>query len=1102
MGGKGGGEQVVGYNYYADVHMCLGHGVPDDMNRVYTADDKLMWQGHIVRPGPDTLEIMTHISDTMLSPHVVDSDLPVGTGGYPTTSVVNVDERNTKSLTYMSQYGAVPNEGNPPLNGNIGFLSYFDGSLVEPAGLDLLIEHMISTAGNAIGGEDLARGNSPYAGDFSSGPFINFTHSRAGGSSGSAVFEAAGSYRVTVSTSADASYGNTFLDMDNFYYVGFPERKMRHYVRVTFKDLATSDPEVILAESEIYGSDYKAIRIRCVEETANYYKFSIFGGSFTLEFVSPKIGRPRFYGSYSANAYGYPNSRPMGWGDLISTMDLSSTVIKYPELKWGAYVGRIRVTHKQMVPFNDTLTIPLLKIKKPNLYGGKEREGGVWGSLWAMFGWSDQPVNHHIFPLTGPNIPAYRGLFNLFFQDFCWGMNPYFKPVSVTWTRIRRNSEDQLNWYQDKITWPPGHPAYGDMNPAHIIYECLTDRVWGAAAGNRPLAVPNEAAFMAVADTLYDEGFGLSLFWYQESPIEEFIAEILRHIDAVMYDSPFDGSTVIKLIRGDYVINDLPVLTADDSEVTKFNIGNPANSINQVTVVYNRRSYNPEVSTLRDRESSVTVRGIGAIRDCDNLSQQTNDYPGIPRADLANTVAQRDLAQLIVPPSTVTIVTNRKHYELLPGDVFVLNMPDMGVYSMVCRVGRRTDSPYGNGEITLDCVEDVFARNLTIFDTPPESGWVNDAEVLNNIVVGAAIELPHGIMVRRAGGAHNLTLIDPDAHFVGVSPEEPADGVYLGYNYYQGDVNDFPLESAPDSGNFPDTFVLQREIVDPTMDIFDLVPGAKTEVSSLKSGDILIVGGDVTGTTTVRTDDQEMVSVSEVLGPTTVRVVRGVYDTIPLKTIPQGTILFNALQQELISDVVEGETVKVAMVPYTMRGAFESIDETAYFNLSVLVDGRRDRPYPPARVQLNSSFVVDQVQGTSPNLVFDWRHRNRLTQQDNVVGYFYDTNVAPEDTTTYTLRWRSPEMVTPVEVAGLTGTTYTFTEAYEEANTNYYSQAGQDGYQSNYGAFDPQPIQAPHLEFELFTVRGTLDSYKSVKFTVTRLGYGYNYGNRYGKPKL
>ena len=65
--------------------------------------------------------------------------------------------------------------------------------------------------------------------------------------------------------------------------------------------------------------------------------------------------------------------------------------------------------------------------------------------------------------------------------------------------------------------------------------------------------------------------------------------------------------------------------------------------------------------------------------------------------------------------------------------------------------------------------------------------------------------------------------------------------------------------------------------------------------------------------------------------------------------------------------------------------------------MSLQLDQRQARPYPPARVQLNGQFWPEALFG---DLVVDWVHRDRLLQQDVLVPWM-DAGVGPEPGTTY-----------------------------------------------------------------------------------------------------
>ena len=80
---------------------------------------------------------------------------------------------------------------------------------------------------------------------------------------------------------------------------------------------------------------------------------------------------------------------------------------------------------------------------------------------------------------------------------FTWSaMNPYIKPF---WLRVRHILKGRP-WYTSKA-------AIGDdMNPAHIIYDVLTNTRYGLGFITQRI---DDAAFRAAADTFHAEGFGM-----------------------------------------------------------------------------------------------------------------------------------------------------------------------------------------------------------------------------------------------------------------------------------------------------------------------------------------------------------------------------------------------------------------------------------------------------------------------------------------------------------------------------------------------------------------------------------------------------------------
>ena len=192
-----------------------------------------------------------------------------------------------------------------------------------------------------------------------------------------------------------------------------------------------------------------------------------------------------------------------------------------------------------------------------------------------------------------------------------------------------------------------------DMNPAHIIRECLTNRDWGLGYSTVEIG----ASFTAAADTLYTEGFGLSLIWQQDSSIEEFIGSVLDHIDATLFIDRRTGLWELRLIRADYTAATLPLF--DETNVVDWGrLGRraPSDLVNSVTVRF--------TDAWTDDTGAVSVTDTARVQSMGEVIATTLDYPGIRYQGLAIRVAERDLRALSVPLLTGEIVVNREGADL------------------------------------------------------------------------------------------------------------------------------------------------------------------------------------------------------------------------------------------------------------------------------------------------------------------------------------------------------------------------------------------------------------------------------------------------------
>jgi hypothetical protein len=159
------------------------------------------------------------------------------------------------------------------------------------------------------------------------------------------------------------------------------------------------------------------------------------------------------------------------------------------------------------------------------------------------------------------------------------------------------------------------------MNPAHILVECATNRDWG-----RQLTLADDLnldSYRVAADTLFDEGFGLCFRYNRQDGLDTFVQQILDHVGAVQYADLETGKLTLKLLRGDYNVDDLPVFTYDNGiiAVQDDDSASTTSNPNEVVVTWN--------DPVTNSDGEVRAQNLGAIQNT-GLNSSSVEYKAIP----------------------------------------------------------------------------------------------------------------------------------------------------------------------------------------------------------------------------------------------------------------------------------------------------------------------------------------------------------------------------------------------------------------------------------------------------------------------------------------
>lgn len=446
------------------------------------------------------------------------------------------------------------------------------------------------------------------------------------------------------------------------------------------------------------------------------------------------------------------------------------------------------------------------EIDAPQLFGGDQQEGGVAGTMSVMMGKPDQTAIGALVSMLGHALPGFRGMCTAFFNGTVCSNSPY----PQAWTfRVRRSKKgwaDDNCWYPDKATIEltgdaddtgdsdtgvaPPNTSIAAMNPAHIIYECLTNRQWGRGLPSTALNIPS---FTTAADTLFDEGFGLCLRWTRTDTILSFAQSVVDHIGAVIYSDPQTALITLKLIRGDYDPNSLPVFDSSSGlvEIQEADVSALGPGVNQIQV-----QYTDALTGLTGTGSAQNLASLKATGGVFN--SLVKQYPGIPNLDLANRVAQRELKTNAMPLRKFTLICDRRAWNIPPAGLIRIKDLQRGIGDMVLRVGRVEGGTLQDGKITITAVQDVFSFPLTSFIGIEPPKWVQPNTV-PAIKRHETFEVPYFMLAANMSAA-DFAYVGKDDGYIGTVVEKPTP-LSLNYQVYvkigASDSSEIPPTPAP-----------------------------------------------------------------------------------------------------------------------------------------------------------------------------------------------------------------------------------------------------------------------------------------------------------------
>ncbi|WP_110955224.1 phage tail protein [Anaerosinus massiliensis] len=253
---------------------------------------------------------------------------------------------------------------------------------------------------------------------------------------------------------------------------------------------------------------------------------------------------------------------------------------------------------------------------------------------------------------------------------------------------------------------------------------------------NQTYAILSPEFTITLGGGIDGEGLGISGIIDSTITAKELITQICNHINAVRFLNPVTGKLTFKLIRNDYEVSNLFKLSTNNCASCEFSRLDWSETVSNITVAFTDSTNLYENSTIpRYDNANIAITNT--------RTNKTYDYTLFTTAQNALTAAERELTAQAYPLSTASIIGNRSLAQVQIGDPVVLSWPPYGIERLVMRV---TDVDHGdmiNGEIKVECVEDVFGFESGVLKPSDGSGWQPIVQYPTGVSFYDFIEVPY-----------------------------------------------------------------------------------------------------------------------------------------------------------------------------------------------------------------------------------------------------------------------------------------------------------------------------------------------------------------------
>lgn len=600
-----------------------------------------------------------------------------------------------------------------------------------------------------------------------------------------------------------------------------------------------------------------------------------------------------------------------------------------------------------------------------NFFGGDTGNGGIQGVMAFYPGSAAQSQDSYLVQQIGAGVPAYNGVCHTVFRDFYMGNSTSIEAIS-----------GEFQCFSNSLGLGPTAimPNGKDQNPAELLYDIFVNPDGALGLASTYFDV---SSFTSAAATLYAEGNGMSLYVATANTGDDITQEILRQINGVLYQSNETGLITLKLIRADYNVNTIPVLTpVNVASITSYSKSLWNQTMNQVRVSYTNRD-------------NGYAQGVAVWQDFANINMQQKvrstsvSMPGCYDSDVANSIAAYQGSQLNVPLFTCEFVADRTTSQMKPGDVFVLNWQEFGQGNVVMRVRTIDRGVLEDGQVDIQCTQDVFSSPQAVFSVPAVTQWTSPNLGPGTVAIASVFAAPYYFQQKSFNNASSTTAL---LWALAVQPDKQSQGYNMIYSTDGFSQRDHDVGMTNNS-QYPGSGALQAAYASTVgfatgfdgsttgIVVFDLdgayTPVTDTDADIRSQGvNLILIGGEIMAYRTATTTGLPVGQVR------LTNIWRALFDTKFQTHSPSDVVYFMSTGSGIGSTTFGPTDTPVIRLQDRAIGGTEDIT-TAPDIGPITINQRPQRPAPPTMLTYGGVRSGSSARSAVANVA--WFERNRTS---------------------------------------------------------------------------------------------------------------------------